>query len=101
MAIKLGSTDEIPSGERKFYKVEGAEIGVLNIDGEYYGVQTLCPHMGGPLGRGPIDPEKLTISCPFHSWEFSVVDGEHQKGRNKKIRTFDVYAHDGEVYIDM
>lgn len=97
---------EFPDGERRFVEVEGIEIAVLNVEGEYYAFRNFCPHMGAPLGRGPVsssaDPEgdEKTLSCPFHSWAFYLETGESTFG-DLQVATFDTTVEDGEVVISL
>ena len=35
----IGTVDEIPPGERKLVTIEGREIGVFNIRGEFYALR--------------------------------------------------------------
>jgi len=48
----IGTVDEIPPGSRKVIEVDGREIGVFNVNGEYFAVLNRCPHQGGPLCKG-------------------------------------------------
>ena len=36
-------------------------------------VQSFCPHLQGPLFQGTQSGD--TITCPWHQWRFSLVDG--------------------------
>lgn len=80
---------EIPPGARKIVKVERREIGVFNVDGEFFALRNRCPHQGAALcgGRlvpvvesaGPGDYElggTTLLQCPWHGWEFDVRDGQ-------------------------
>lgn len=80
---------EIPPGARKIVTVERREIGVFNVDGEFFALRNRCPHQGAALcgGRlvptvssaGPGDYElggTTLLQCPWHGWEFDVRDGQ-------------------------
>ena len=47
----IGTVDEIPPGERKLVTIEGREIGVFNIRGEFYALRNRCPHQGVRCAR--------------------------------------------------
>jgi len=53
------------------------EIAVFNIDGKYYAISNTCQHQGGPLSEGILDSEKKVVTCPWHAWKYSVIDGKH------------------------
>ena len=36
----------------KLVTIEGREIGVFNVHGEFYALRNRCPHQGGALCKG-------------------------------------------------
>ena len=102
MATVVASTDEIQPGERKFYEIDGVEIAVLNIEGTYYAIRNSCPHMEGPVGRGPtqVTNGHHQIACPFHEWTFDLETGK-SLFQSKRLRTYDVSIEDGEIVVDI
>ena len=80
---------DVAPGECKLVTVNGREIGVFNLNGEYFALANRCPHEGGPLCQGHIIPliqsdrpghYKLArhqefLRCPWHGWEFDVRTG--------------------------
>lgn len=102
MANTVASAEEIQPGERKFFSIDGTEIAVLNVDGEYFAIRNSCPHMEGPVGRGPIEmtPEGIRISCPFHNWTFDLSTGK-TLFQSKRLQTYDVSVEDGDVVVDL
>ena len=48
----VAAVGEIAPGGRKLVTLEGREIGVYFVDGEYFALRHRCPHQGGPLGDG-------------------------------------------------
>jgi nitrite reductase (NADH) small subunit len=42
----------------------------------FYALDGICPHQGGPLGRGLL--EGCTVTCPWHGWQFDVTTGKHR-----------------------
>ena len=51
---------------------------VCKIDGKHYCVQSKCPHVGAPLGKGLLFDDK--VLCPFHNAGFSVITGYPEMG---------------------
>ncbi len=72
--VKVGRADEIAPGEKKIYEVDGILVVVVNLDGEYYCVEDVCTHDGGPLGEGALDDGQ--IICPRHGARFDVRTGD-------------------------
>lgn len=63
----------VPEGEGRAFTVDGRVVGVFLIDGEYFAINDLCPHMGASLSSGHV--EEHAVTCPWHAWRFSVKDG--------------------------
>ena len=53
--VKVAHADDIPPGAKKIVEVDGIEVVVINLDGQFYAVEDVCTHDGGPLGEGKLD----------------------------------------------
>ena len=51
-------------------------IAVFNVEGTYYALDGVCPHQGGPLGKGSLTD--CVVTCPWHGWQFDVRTGQSQ-----------------------
>ena len=71
--VKIATVTEIPPGMKKVVEVEDILIVVANIDGQFYAVEDVCTHDGGPLGEGKLDGCQLI--CPRHGARFDVRTG--------------------------
>ncbi len=69
----VAKTAEIPAGAGRTFCVDGKLIAVFQVDGEYYAISDLCPHMGASLGEGYV--EDGAVTCPWHAWRFCVKNG--------------------------
>jgi 3-phenylpropionate/trans-cinnamate dioxygenase ferredoxin component len=70
----LGSTDELPNGERLFVDIGKLQIVVFNIAGSYFAIGDVCTHDDGPLGDGELDG--YVIICPRHGARFDIRTGK-------------------------
>jgi 3-phenylpropionate/trans-cinnamate dioxygenase ferredoxin subunit len=92
-------------GERRIVEVDGVEIGVFNVQGQYYALRSRCPHQGAPLCRGRIVGTTLSsrpyetiyaregeiIKCPWHGWEFDILTGRSVFNPHRvRVVTYDV-----------
>jgi 3-phenylpropionate/trans-cinnamate dioxygenase ferredoxin component len=66
-------TKDVPPGMVKAVKIGGRSVVVCNVDGEYYAVDDICTHDGGPLGSGKLCDAQ--IECPRHGARFDVRSG--------------------------
>lgn len=72
---RVASAGEIPPGEMKIVEVNGQEVVVANVGGEFVCFSNSCTHRQGPLGEGML-LEGGTVECPFHGGQFNVRTGE-------------------------
>ena len=84
----VAEVGEIEPGGHKLVTLDGREIGVFFVDGEYFALRHRCPHQGGPLCSGHLlrvvesdrpgsyrtGPRRL-LQCPWHGWEFDIRTG--------------------------
>ncbi len=56
--------------------VEGRVVAIFNVDGKFFALDGVCPHQGGPLGKGQICEHIVT--CPWHGWQFDIRNGQNQ-----------------------
>ena len=59
--IKLGRTSEFTDGEMKQVSVEGKEILLARVNGNFYAVGATCTHYGAPLVEGVLNGERLVF----------------------------------------
>jgi nitrite reductase/ring-hydroxylating ferredoxin subunit len=73
--IPIAAVAECPPGS-SIERVAGDRmVAIANVDGRLHAIDGLCPHQGGPLGRGTLCGTVLT--CPWHGWQFDVTTGRH------------------------
>jgi 3-phenylpropionate/trans-cinnamate dioxygenase ferredoxin subunit len=71
--IKVANRDELPPGGRKVVEIDGRPIGLFRIGGDFYAIDDVCTHDGGPLVEGELDG--CEIECPRHGARFDVKTG--------------------------
>jgi 3-phenylpropionate/trans-cinnamate dioxygenase ferredoxin subunit len=97
--VKVGRADEIGPGEKKIYESDGILVVVVNLDGEYFCVEDMCTHDGGPLGEGALDGDQLV--CPRHGARFDVRTGAALTlPAFEPVPTCQVRIQDGDLSIE-
>lgn len=71
--LKAAETKDVLPGMVKAVELDGRSIAICNVDGEYYAVDDVCTHDGGPLGSGKLCDGQ--IECPRHGARFDVRSG--------------------------
>lgn len=112
--------NELDVGERIVVEIDGKEIGIFNIEGEYFAVLNWCVHQSGPTCEGKLtgtleanyDSEKKVVTttweqegevicCPWHGWEYNVKSGDCLSNNKLRIPTYPVHVDDGEIVVSM
>ena len=71
--VSVARVGDIPEGGVKVVRVEDQSIAIFRIDGQYYALDDVCTHDGGPLAEGVIEGEQ--IECPRHGARFNIKTG--------------------------
>jgi len=97
--VSVARTDEIAPGEKKIVEVDGALVVIVNLDGEFYAIEDVCTHDGGPLGEG--DLEGHALICPRHGARFDVRTGAALTlPAFEAAPTYEVRVEDGNVLVE-
>jgi len=71
--VPVAKTSEIPDPGKKLVEVDERLVVVIHAAGQFYAIDDVCTHDGGPLGEGELDG--FEIICPRHGAKFDVRDG--------------------------
>jgi nitrite reductase/ring-hydroxylating ferredoxin subunit len=71
--VKAAAVAEIPEGGKRHIKINGEDILLARVGGQYYALGNRCPHLGGNLAAGKL--EGSIITCPLHGSQFDIRDG--------------------------
>ena len=97
--VKAAETTDVQPGDCLGVKVEGVFIGIYNIDGNYFAMNNICPHLGGVLTYGFFDDNVVT--CPLHMWEFDVKTGKCLWPEQEKLPTYPVKIEGNDILVDV
>lgn len=71
--LKVAEVSELPLGGKKLVEVDGLPVAIFNVDGDFYAIEDVCTHDGGPLAEGELKGDE--VECPRHGARFSVRTG--------------------------
>lgn len=85
-------------GQWRVVDVEGTQIVVFNIDGDYHAIEDVCTHDGGQLTGGEIEGDQIV--CPRHGARFCIRTGEALTApAYEATAKFPVRIANGEVQV--
>jgi nitrite reductase/ring-hydroxylating ferredoxin subunit len=93
----VGRAEDVPPGRGATVQLlNGTELALYNIDGEFYAIENFCPHKGAPLADGHLCGH--TVECDWHGWRFDVRTGECVTNRGA-VETYEVIIEDELIKI--
>ena len=93
-------TTEIIPGQMKKVSVNGNEILVINIEGNYFAIDDTCTHAGATLSEGKL--EDSTITCDWHGAKFDCKNGKLIKfpGEINDLESYKVIVESDDVFVE-
>ena len=94
------NANDIPTQGSRIVKTPSGCLALFKtIAGEVFALDDKCPHKGGPLSQGMVHDKFVT--CPLHSWVFSLETGDAQGADEGHVATTPVRIIDGRVEIQL
>ncbi|MEX3955344.1 non-heme iron oxygenase ferredoxin subunit [Trinickia sp. EG282A] len=72
--LNVAKLDEFAPGSVRSVNIDGTQVAVFNVGGEYFAIEDLCTHDGGVLTGGTFDGD--VVVCPRHGARFCVKTGK-------------------------
>lgn len=94
-----------PGKSRQFFlkKDKGTkkiQIAVFNVNGRFYCISNKCQHEGGPLSKGILDEEKKVVTCPWHGWKYSIIDGKAPHKGGDSVDCYETKVIEDKIYVN-
>jgi nitrite reductase (NADH) small subunit len=97
--VKVAQIKELAPGTGKTVEVNGREVALFNVRGNFYAVDNTCKHRGGSLGEGELDG--TVVTCPLHAWTYDVTTGECFDDPACGIDRFTVKIEGEDVLVEL
>ncbi len=111
----VAAAADIPEGQHRIVEVQGREVGIFNVRGQYYALPNVCIHQSGPLCRGTVSgtvaasadtgwkrewtADGEIIVCPWHSLEFNITTGQCLAYPNRRLPTYEVKVEENQLKL--
>ena len=92
--VRVAAESELAAGQCGEYVAGERVIALFNVDGKFFALDGICPHQGGPLGKGSL--ASCIVTCPWHGFQFDVTTGQHQSSRSLVQPAFPVKVENGD-----
>ena len=97
--VIAGPVDGMEDGAGMVVHLADAEpVAIFRHDGRLSAVTNLCAHQNGPLGEGRVIDGCIT--CPWHGFQYRLVDGCAPPPFTEKLATYRLRVTDGMILLD-
>lgn len=98
--VKVAKASEIPPGGRTIAEVDGVFIAVFNVDNQFYSIEDVCTHDGGPVAEGDLDGYE--VECPRHGARFDIRTGKVLSlPAVAPVTAYEVKVEGDDLYVDV
>lgn len=96
--VKVAAVSSVPDPGRLALEINERLVVLFHVGGQFYCVDDVCTHDGGPLGEGPLHDH--CVACPRHGAKFDIRTGAAvTMPATEGIATHDVRVEGNEVYV--
>lgn len=93
--VTIGKISDWQDRTAREVKVHKKPMSVVRMGDRFFALNSICPHMGGPLSCGDLREGKLY--CPWHEWGFDVETGKCPNGH--RVERYQVRVQGDEVQV--
>lgn len=96
--------DELPEGRVTTVTIGTTSLAVSHHEGQFGAIDNACPHQGGPLGEGSIEPgaeDACWLRCPWHGYDYHPITGESPGAHGDGIPAHPVEVRGDELWVDI
>lgn len=96
--IDVVAASALADGEHVVVDVDGDDVAVFNIGGEFYAIADVCTHDGAEIASGELDGDEIV--CPRHGARFCVKTGQVKCApAYEDVATFPVRVEAGRLQV--
>lgn len=97
--VEVGMVSDCPPGSCIEAVVGESIVIVTNVDGEFYAIDGICSHQGGPLAAGKLSG--CTLTCPWHGWQYNVKTGQQLLSDTIRQTAYRARSSGGTIQVEM
>ena len=95
---RVAAVAEVPDPGKTLVEIDGEMVAVFHVAGQWYALDDVCTHDGGPLADGEL--RNHTIACPRHGAKFDIRTGAAlTMPAVRPTRSHELKVEDGGVWV--
>lgn len=96
--IDVIDASTMTDGENMIIDVDGTDVAIFKLDGQFYALEDICTHDGAKIASGVIEGDE--IICPRHGARFCIKTGAFKTApAYENIDCFPVRIESGRVQV--
>ena len=100
--VLVGRVSDFAPGAGKMVIVSGRHVAVFRLGDDFFALDNMCLHRGGPLCEGPITTAKAAkeiVTCPWHGWSYEIRTGTMVQDPRVGVSKHDVRIDGDQVAV--
>ena len=96
--VDVVAENALAEGENIVADIEGVDVAVFKIGGQFYAIEDACTHDGAEIASGNIEGDE--IICPRHGARFCIKTGAVKSApAYEDIECFPIQIKKGQVQV--
>lgn len=96
---RVAAIADVPVGQVRVVACGEKSLALSNVDGEFYAIDNLCTHDGGPLGEGRLNRGR--VICPRHGAAFDAKTGRVLSlPAVKNVSAYRVVVEGDDIFVE-
>ena len=95
--VAVGRVDDFIPGRGKLVTVSGRHVAVFRLGDDFFALDNMCLHRGGPICDGQIENDVVT--CPWHFWSYEIRTGTMVQDPRVGVSKHEVRLDGDRVFV--
>jgi NAD(P)H-dependent nitrite reductase small subunit len=95
--VVVGRVNDFAPGAGTMVTVAGRHVALFRLGDQFFALDNMCLHRGGPLCEGRIASDIVT--CPWHGWSYQIRTGTMVQDPRVGVSKHDVRIDGDEVAV--
>ncbi len=99
--VIASKVSDIPPGKMIKIKVDGKDVMIANIEGDFCAMDDTCTHSGSSLSEGTL--EGCVVTCGWHGAKFDCKTGKLDKfpAKINDLASYNVTVDSDNIFVEM
>lgn len=95
--VTVGRIDDFLPGQGRMVVVSGRHVALFRLGDDFFALDNMCLHRGGPLCDGSID--RGVVTCPWHGWSYEISTGTMVQDPRVGVAKHEVRLVEDEISV--